>query len=64
MYRTRVIIQKILYYQAYYSATYQHEKNTLYSLSFYNSFVAIHSVFQQRNIVCKTHDKDVEQNNL
>ena len=40
-----------IHYPAYYMATCQHKKK-------------LHSVLQQRNIVCQPHDKDVEQNIL
>ena len=36
----------------------------LHTVSFYSLFVICHSVFQRRNIVLKTDDKDIEQNIL
>ena len=44
-----------IHYHAYYTVTCQHEKKkTWHSVSFYNLFVTIHSVFQQRNVVRQT----------
>ena len=43
-----------IHYPAYYMVTCKHEKKTWHSVSSYNLFVTVHSVFQQRNIVCQT----------
>lgn len=39
-------------------------QNNQYVRDMYNLFVRIHSVFQWRNIVCQTDDKDIQQNIL
>ena len=37
-------------------------KKASHSVSFYSLFVTVHGIFQQRIIVCRVDDKDVEQN--